>query len=80
VGGVPVSRGSRVVLRPGARSADAQDMFLRGRTARVEAVLVDVDGRRHLAVTLEDDPAAELHQWYGRYLYFSPDEVEVAAT
>jgi hypothetical protein len=55
-------------------------MFLRGRTARVEAVLVDVDGRRHLAVTLEDDPAAELHQWYGRYLYFSPDEVEVAAT
>jgi hypothetical protein len=80
VDGVPVSRGSRVVLRPGARSADAQDMFLRGRTARVEAVLVDVDDRRHLAVTLEDDPAAELHQWYGRYLYFSPDEVEVAAT
>jgi hypothetical protein len=80
VDGVPVSRGSRVVLRPRARSADAQDMFLRGRTARVEAVLVDVDDRRHLAVTLEDDPAAELHQWYGRYLYFSPDEVEVAAT
>jgi hypothetical protein len=78
VDGVPVSRGSRVVLRPRARSADAQDMFLRGRTARVEAVLVDVDDRRHLAVTLEDDPAAELHQWYGRYLYFSPDEVEVA--
>jgi hypothetical protein len=78
VDGVPVSKGSRVVLRPRARSADAQDMFLRGRTAHVEAVLVDVDDRRHLAVTLEDDPAAELHQWYGRYLYFSPEEVEVA--
>ena len=21
-------------------------------------------------------PAADLHDWYGRYLYFSPDEVE----
>jgi hemerythrin superfamily protein len=80
VGGVRVSRGSRVVLRPRARSADVQDMFLRGRTARVEAVFVDVEDRRHLAVTLEDDPAAELHQWYGRYLYFSPEEVEAAPT
>jgi len=24
---------------------------------------------------LVDDPAADLHDWYGRYLYFSPDEV-----
>jgi hypothetical protein len=29
-----------------------------------------------VAVTLDDDPAAELHQWYGRFLYFHPDEVE----
>jgi hypothetical protein len=27
-------------------------------------------------VTLEDDPAAELNQWYGRYRYFAPDETE----
>jgi hypothetical protein len=25
---------------------------------------------------VDDDPAADLHEWYGRYLYFSPDEVE----
>ena len=36
----------------------------------------DVDGQRHVAVVLEDDPAADLHDWYGRYLYFAPDEVE----
>jgi hypothetical protein len=80
VSGVRVARGSRVVLRPRDRSADIQDMFVRGRTARVEAVFTDADDRRYLAVTLEDDPAAELHQWYGRYLYFSPEEVEAAPT
>ena len=40
------------------------------------AVFLDVDGNRHLAVTLEEDPAADLQRWHGRYLYFSPDEVE----
>ncbi|MEV4841535.1 hypothetical protein AB0K05_44035 [Nonomuraea sp. NPDC049486] len=76
VGGVPVRKGSRVRLRPRLRGTDPQDMFLDGRTALVEAVLLDVDGSRHFAVTLEDDPAAELNQWYGRYRYFAPDETE----
>ena len=43
VAGQRVARGSRVMLRPGARRADAQDMFLAGRAALVEAVLLDVD-------------------------------------
>lgn len=76
VGGVAVSRGSRVRLVPGRRRADAHDMFLAGRTARVEAVLLDLDGARHLAVTLDDDPGADLHRSHGRFLYFAPDEVE----
>ena len=75
VGGVPVSKGSRVRLRPRRRGTDPQDRFLDGRTALVEAVLTDVDDACHLAVSLEDDPAAELNRWYGRYRYFSPDEV-----
>jgi hypothetical protein len=75
VAGVTVARGSRVRLRPGQR-ADAQDMFLAGRLATVEAVFLDVDGNRHLAVTLDEDPAADLQRWHGRFLYFSPDEVE----
>ena len=40
---------------------------------------VDLDGETHVAVTLVDDPAAELHDWYGRYLYFAPDELEPLA-
>ncbi|MDC2947542.1 hypothetical protein PO613_11130 [Streptomyces heilongjiangensis] len=75
VDGVSVGGGSRVRLRP-RRSADAQDMFLAGRTAKVAAVFHDVDGSVHLAVTLDDDPASELHTWYGRFLYFRPDELE----
>jgi hypothetical protein len=77
VEGVPVGRGSRVRLKPRRRGTDAHDMFLAGRVARVEAVFLDVDDTRHLAVTIEDDPTAELHQWYGRYHYFRPDEVEL---
>jgi hypothetical protein len=76
VAGVTVAKGSRVRLRPGRRRTDAQDMFLAGREATVEAVFLDVDGNRHLAVTLDEDPAADLQRWHGRYLYFSPDEVE----
>ena len=73
--GVSVRKGSRVRLRP-SRRADAQDLFLADRDARVTAVLSDVDGDVHVAVVLLDDPAADLHDWYGRYLYFAPDELE----
>jgi len=76
IAGVRVARGSRVLMRPGARRADAQDLFLTGRSALVEAVLFDVDGNVHVAVTPEDDPAADLQRGHGRFLYFAPDEVE----
>jgi hypothetical protein len=76
VDGVRVARGSRVLMRPGARRADAQDLFLAGREAIVEAVLKDVDGQIHLAVTPADDPAADLQRSHGRFLYFAPDEVQ----
>ncbi|MFC9926166.1 hypothetical protein [Streptomyces sp. NPDC127190] len=76
VAGVAVGAGSPVRLRPRLRGADAQDMFLDGRTARVAAVFHDVDGGVRFAVTVDDDPAAELHDWYGRFHYFRPDEVE----
>ena len=67
-------------MRPGARRADAQDLFLVGREATVEAVLHDVDGQVHLAVTPVDDPAADLQRNHGRFLYFAPDEVEPIET
>jgi hypothetical protein len=79
VNGVSVRKGCRVRLCPGARRADAQDMFLEGRVGMVEGVFVDVENRNYVAVTLEDDPAADLYQAQGRYLYLSPDELEPLA-
>ncbi len=76
IAGVRVARGSRVTMRPGSRRADAQDLFLAGRTAVVEAVLHDVDGQVHVAVTPDHDPAADLQRSHGRFLYFAPDELE----
>jgi hypothetical protein len=76
IGGREVSRGSRVVLRPGARRADAQDMFLAGRTAEVQAVLHDVDDTPYLAVSLAGQPDEDIRIAHGRFLYFMPDEVE----
>jgi hypothetical protein len=76
VDGVRIARGSRVRMRPGARRADAQDLFLVGREAEVEAVLFDVDGKVHVAVSPSDDPAAELQRNHGRFLYFGTDEIE----
>jgi hypothetical protein len=75
IDGQPVQAGDRVLLRPGRRRADAQDMFLAGRAATVAAVFFDVDGGNHLAVTL-DELAEEFPNPHGRFLYFQPDEVE----
>jgi hypothetical protein len=76
IAGRQVCGGSTVRLRPGARRADAQDMFLTGRLATVEAVLLDVDDNPYLAVTLAEDPGADLQRNHGRFRYFMPDEVE----
>jgi hypothetical protein len=76
VGGVRIARGSKVRMRPGSRRADAQDLFLVGREALVEAVLHDVDGHVHVAVSPDRDPLAELQRTHGRFLYFAPDEIE----
>ena len=76
IGGRPVARGSLVRLRPGARRADAQDMFLAGRLAEVQAVLHDVEDQPYLAVSLAGQPDQDLQIAHGRFLYFLPDEVE----
>ena len=75
VAGISIRAGSTVRLHPNRR-ADAQDIFFADQLAKVTAVHSDVDGETHVAVVLVDDPAAEMHEWYGRYLYFAPDEIE----
>lgn len=76
VSGRPVSKGSRVRLHPGRR-ADAMDMFLEGQTATVAGVQRDLEDRVHIAVTVDAEQAADLHDWYGRYFYFGPEEIEL---
>lgn len=67
--------GDRVRLRPNRR-ADVHDLFADGRVATVERIVRTVEDETMLAVTLLDDPAADLHRWYGRFQYFHLDEVE----
>jgi hypothetical protein len=74
ISGTTIRKGSLVRLNP-RRRADAQDLFYADQLARVTAIHRDLDDETHVAVVLVDDPAGDLHDWYGRYLYFSPDEV-----
>jgi hydrogenase maturation protease len=77
VGGVELRRGSRVVLRPGP-GGDILDLALADRVAIVEAIEQEVDGRVHLAVTLEDDPGRDLGEarFLGHRFFFPVEEVE----
>jgi hypothetical protein len=75
VNGVTIEKGSSVTLAP-KRRADAWDTFLRGKVATVRAIHQDVEDKVYVAVTVDDDPASDLHDWYGRAFFFEPDEVE----
>jgi hypothetical protein len=75
VDGVRFTRGGRVVLRPGP-DADLHARMLDGRSATIERILIDYDGKVHLGVTVDDDPGQELLRETGRYLYFFAWEVE----
>lgn len=68
--------GQRVRLCPGKRRTDAQDALFAGCIATIAEIKHDIDGRELLAVTIDDDPGAELHQWYGRFHHYYTDEVE----
>ena len=76
VAGGVAARGARVRLAP-KRRADSMDLFLAGRTAVVESVHQDVDGKTYVAVSVENDPAAALGIRTGRFFYFYPDELEL---
>ena len=79
VDGVRFARGTRVVIRPGP-DADIQARMLVGRTATIERILTDFDGKTHLGVTIDDDPGRDLMRETGRLLYFFAPEVEVIDT
>jgi len=79
VDGVRFARGIKVVIRPGP-DADIQARMLDGRTATIERILTDYDGKTHLGVTIDDDPGQDLMRETGRLLYFFAPEVEVIET
>jgi hypothetical protein len=80
VGGIELSAGSRVRLKP-KPGRDIFDLALVGQTAIVESIEQDYDERVHLAVTLEDDPGRDLGlaRMIGHRFFFAPDEVEPLA-
>lgn len=76
LGGRTFRQGGKVVIRPGP-DADIHARMLDGRTATIERIFTDYDGRTHLGVTIDDDPGQELMRETGRYLFFFAPEVEV---
>jgi hypothetical protein len=76
VDGQTFRRGAKVIIRP-APDADIQARMLDGRTATIERIFTDYDGKAHLGLTIDDDPGQELMRETGRYLYFFAPELEV---
>ena len=66
-----------MLLRPGT-DGDPYDRMMDGRTATIERIYLDYDGKAYLGVTIDDDPMAEVLRDTGRYLFFFADEVEAA--
>ena len=67
-------------LRPRA-GGDVFDLALAGKTAAIESIEQDYEGKPHLAVVLDDDPGRDLGMLRqpGHRFFFSPEEVEPAA-
>jgi len=77
VDGVRVKKGTQVRLRP-SRRADVWDTFLAGKSAHVKGVYEDFERQLYVAVSIDDDPASDMHDWYGRSLFFYPEEIGAA--
>jgi hypothetical protein len=79
VDGVTYRLGDKAVLRLGERS-DPYDRILDGRTATIERIYFDYEGKLYFGVTVDDDPGRQLMRDTGRYLFFFLGELEVCDT
>jgi hydrogenase maturation protease len=77
VQGVQVRRGDRVRLRPHA-GGDVFDLALDGKTAAIESIEQDYEGKLHVCVVLDDDPGKDIGMMRqpGHRFFFAPGEVE----
>src|SRR6202451_1859047 len=77
VNGVELKQGSRVRLRP-RPGGDIMDIALTGKTAVVEAIEQDYEGKVHVSVVVDDDPGRDigLMRQPGHRFFFDAEEVE----
>jgi hydrogenase maturation protease len=77
ISGIEVRPGSRVRLRPRA-GGDIMDIALVGKTAVIESIEQDYDGKVHVCVVVDEDPGRDigLMRQPGHRFFFDPDEVE----
>ena len=78
VGGETVRKGDRVRLRP-RPGGDVLDLALAGKSAILESIEQDYEGKTHLAVVIEEDPEIDLGllRQPGHRFFFSPEEIEL---
>jgi hypothetical protein len=77
LGDIYLRAGDQVRIQPRVR-ADAIDMMLTGKTAVIEAVEQDAEGKIHLALVLSDDPGKDLGllRQPGHRFFYALDEIE----
>ena len=77
VDGITVKQGSRVRLRPKPRG-DIMDIALAGKTAVIEGIEQDYEGKVHVCVVVDDDPGRDigLMRQPGHRFFFDAEEVE----
>jgi hypothetical protein len=77
IGSREVRQGDRIRLRPRGR-ADILDLALADKTATIEAIEQDFEGRVYLAVLVDDDPGKDLGSLRqpGHRFFFQPEEIE----
>jgi hydrogenase maturation protease len=80
IDGIEVRPGSRVRLRP-RPGGDIMDIALTGKTAVIEAIEQDYEGKVHVCVVVDDDPGRDigLMRQPGHRFFFDADEVEPLA-
>ena|SRR3984885_10253265 len=77
ISGVEVRPGSRVRLRPRA-GGDIMDIALAGKTAIIESIEQDYEGKVHICVVVDEDPGRDigLMRQPGHRFFFDQNEVE----
>jgi hydrogenase maturation protease len=77
IDGVTVKQGSRVRLRP-KPDGDIMDIALAGKTAVIEGIEQDYEGKVHVCVVVDDDPGRDIGMMRqpGHRFFFDAEEVE----